>query len=97
MFDSLLVEAGPMPLLLSDGNYLFLYNSARHGYPSPKPNWDVQYNVGYLILDGQVYVITEITTNLFKNPTTIIERSDQPIFSPDLAWEIGIISLLFQW
>jgi predicted GH43/DUF377 family glycosyl hydrolase len=54
MFDSFLVEAGPMPLQLSDGNYLFLYNSARHGYPSKKPNWDVQYNVGYLILDENV-------------------------------------------
>ena len=28
-FDSLLVEAGPMPLPLSDGNYIMLYNSAR--------------------------------------------------------------------
>lgn len=29
-FDSVLVEGGPMPLLLSDGNYLMLYNSARY-------------------------------------------------------------------
>jgi predicted GH43/DUF377 family glycosyl hydrolase len=41
-FDSALVEAGPLPLKLSDGNFLFLYNSARAGYPSPKPNWDLQ-------------------------------------------------------
>jgi len=75
-FDSALVEAGPMPLILSDGNYLFLYNSARAGYPSPKPSWNLQYNVGYLILDG-------------NNPAKILERSDEPIFSPETAWEIG--------
>jgi hypothetical protein len=28
-FDSVLVESGPEPMRLSDGNYLFLYNSAR--------------------------------------------------------------------
>jgi predicted GH43/DUF377 family glycosyl hydrolase len=28
-FDSALVEAGPYPMRLSDGNYLLLYNSAR--------------------------------------------------------------------
>jgi len=28
-FDSVLVESGPPPLKLSDGNYLFIYNSAR--------------------------------------------------------------------
>jgi len=27
-FDSLLVESGPPPLKLSDGNYFFIYNSA---------------------------------------------------------------------
>lgn len=38
-------------------NFIFTfvrYNSARHGYPSKKPNWDVQYNVGYVILDQNV-------------------------------------------
>jgi len=75
-FDSLLVEAGPMPLPLSDGNYLFLYNSARKGYHSIKPNWDIQYNVGWVILDGD-------------NPSKIIQRSDEPLFSPELGWETG--------
>jgi hypothetical protein len=42
-FDSGLVEGGPMPLPLSDGNYLYLYNSARHGFPSPDPGYDFQY------------------------------------------------------
>lgn len=66
-----------MPLELSDGNFLFLYNSARKGYPSPKPNWDIQYNIGWVILDK-------------KDPTIILQRSSQPILSPDLAWEKGI-------
>jgi len=75
-FDSVLVEAGPMPLRLSDGNYLFLYNSARGGYPSSKPNWNLQYNLGFCILDKD-------------NPLKILQRSDNPILSPELAWEIG--------
>jgi len=80
-FDSLLIEAGPMPLPLSDGNYLFLYNSARHGYPSPKPDWDIQYNVGYVILDK-------------NDPTNILERSENPILSPSEPWEIGTLPYL---
>jgi len=75
-FDSALVEAGPLPLPLSDGNYLFLYNSARHGYPSVKPNWDEQYNVGWVVLDG-------------NDPSSIVERSSMPLLSPELAWENG--------
>jgi len=75
-FDSLLVEAGPMPLPLTDGNYLFLYNSARHGYPSNKPGWDIQYNVGWVILDKD-------------DPTKVIQRSEEPLLSPTLPWEIG--------
>lgn len=41
-FDSALVEAGPPPLLLSDGNYVFFHNSA---------NGD-GYHPGYVILNG---------------------------------------------
>eukprot|EP01114_Cavostelium_apophysatum_P010493 TRINITY_DN2427_c0_g1_i1.p1 TRINITY_DN2427_c0_g1~~TRINITY_DN2427_c0_g1_i1.p1 ORF type:complete len:391 (-),score=35.41 TRINITY_DN2427_c0_g1_i1:36-1142(-) len=75
-FDSALVEAGPCPLPLSDGNLFFVYNSARHGYPSAKPDWDLQYNAGWVIING-------------SDPTQIIQRSDQPLLSPDLPWEIG--------
>jgi predicted GH43/DUF377 family glycosyl hydrolase len=77
-FDSVLVEAGPQPLRLSDGNYLFLYNSARQNGPSSKPGWTLQYNIGWVILDGQ-------------NPVSIIQRSDQPLLSPTLPWEIGVL------
>ena len=61
---------------LSDGNYLFIYNSARRGFPSKRPGYELQYNVGYVILDG-------------KDPSKVLQRSEQPILSPDLDWEIG--------
>jgi predicted GH43/DUF377 family glycosyl hydrolase len=76
-WDSALVESGPMPLRLQDGNYLFIYNSARGGFPSKKPGYQFQYNVGWLILDK-------------NDPTKILQRSDEPILSPVLPWETGI-------
>ncbi|CAF0792849.1 unnamed protein product [Rotaria sordida] len=74
-FDSVLIEAGPQPLKLSDKNYLFLYNSAQYTtIPNPKPNWNLQYNLGWAILNGD-------------NPTEILARSELPILSPELDWE----------
>jgi predicted GH43/DUF377 family glycosyl hydrolase len=73
-WDSELVESGPEPIQLEDGNYLFLYNSAVKGVPSNKPNWNLQYNIGYVILDG-------------TDPTKILYRSSVPILSPVLDWE----------
>ena len=75
-FDSALVESGPPPMKLTTGHYLFIYNSARDGYPSPRPDYDKQYNVGYLILDKD-------------DPTKILYRSDEPFLSPELKWEKG--------
>lgn len=72
-FDSLLVESGPPPLLLSSGDYLFFYNSAMIGWPN-EPN--TFYNVGYLILSG-------------RDPTKIIQRSDTPLLSPTFAYQQG--------
>ena len=43
MFDSKLVEAGPLPLLLSDGNYIFFHNSADNNNA---------YHAEYVILNG---------------------------------------------
>ena len=40
-----MVQTGPNPVQLSDGNYLFLYNSARYIKNI------LEYNVGYVILD----------------------------------------------
>ena len=79
-FDSYLVEAGPMPLQLSDGNYLFIYNSARSGYPSSKPGYDLQYNVGWAILQE-------------ADPTVILDRASEPLLSPELSWEVGADAL----
>jgi len=74
-FDSELVESGPEPLQLSDGNYLFLYNSARKvSIPNPKPGWHLEYNLGFVILDK-------------NDPTRVIYRSNEPIMSPVLDWE----------
>uniref|UniRef100_A0A914Z1L8 Uncharacterized protein n=1 Tax=Panagrolaimus superbus TaxID=310955 RepID=A0A914Z1L8_9BILA len=75
-FDSKRVEAGPSPVRLNTGDYLFLYNSARGGYHSVKPDWDLQYNIGYAILARH-------------RPTQVLQRSDDPIMSPTLEWEIG--------
>jgi len=76
LFDSGLVESGPAPLQLSTGDFLFIYNSARHGYPSVKPAWDLQYNIGFTILNK-------------TDPTVVVQRSDEPIMSPVYDWEIG--------
>jgi predicted GH43/DUF377 family glycosyl hydrolase len=78
-FDSKLVESGPPPLQLSDGNFIFLYNSARvSSIPNPKPGWDLQYNVGYVIVN---------TSLAASHVPQVVERSDVPIFSPTLGWE----------
>ena len=78
MFDEHLVETGPEPLKLSDGNYLFLYNSAhKTNEVTPRPNWNLKYNIGYAILNG-------------TNPLQVLYRSDKPLFSPELDWERGV-------
>ena len=75
-FDSNLVESGPSPIQLKTGDFLFIYNSAQAGYTSVKPNWQLQYNVGYVILDK-------------TDPTQVVQRSNNPILSPVQDWEIG--------
>jgi predicted GH43/DUF377 family glycosyl hydrolase len=72
-FDSKLVEAGPPPLKLSTGDYLFFYNSAENGWPD---DLNTAYHVGYLILDG-------------KDPSIIKQRSDTPLMGPVYSWEQG--------
>lgn len=69
-FDSRLVESGPPPLQLSNGNYLFIYNSAEKGWPED-PN--TAYHVGWVILDG-------------NDPTKILARSEEPLMGPSFAW-----------
>lgn len=72
-FDSKLVESGPPPLQLSNGDYLFLYNSAQLGWPDDSAS---AYHVGWVILDG-------------KQPNVIKARSSQPLMGPEQAWETG--------
>ena len=75
-FDSYLIEGGPPPLRMKDGNYFYIYNSARCCFPSEKPGYHLQYNPGFVILDG-------------NDPTKILQRSNAPIMSPQLDWEKG--------
>ncbi len=75
-FDSELVESGPALFRLASGDFLMIYNSARRGFASVKPDWDLQYNLGFAILDS-------------VDPTSVIQRSNEAILSPDLEWEIG--------
>jgi predicted GH43/DUF377 family glycosyl hydrolase len=44
-FDAGLVEPGPPPMRLSDGNFLFVYNSAEQAH-------DENYHAGWAVLDG---------------------------------------------
>jgi hypothetical protein len=90
-------EGGPPPVLLSDGNYLFVYNSARHGYPSIRPGWDVQVHslrAFAFILSYRMYCVQYNFGYVILNgsdPSQIIDRSppEWPLFSPILPWEIG--------
>jgi len=73
-FDSKLVESGPLPMLLSDGNYLFIYNSA---------NESTAYHVGYVILDGKdptrIIQRADCNTPLFS-PTLPWEVGTKPYY-----------------
>lgn len=54
---------------------MFLYNSARKtDIPNQKPGWNLEYNLGFVILNG-------------RDPTQVLYRSNEPIFSPELDWE----------
>lgn len=48
-FDSLWIEAGPPPMQLHSGDYLFLYNSGKNS----TVHFAKSTNVGYVILDGK--------------------------------------------
>lgn len=73
-FDSNLVEAGPPPMRMFDGNYFFFYNSANN---SASGSDFGSYNPGWLVLDGD-------------DPSNILQRSDVPLLSPVHGWEQGV-------
>ena len=81
LFDSELIEGGPHPLPLSDGNLFYLYNSDNPGPNTRKPNWNTQYHCGFAILNG-------------SNPSEVIQRSLLPLLSPELPWEMDEPGLL---
>jgi predicted GH43/DUF377 family glycosyl hydrolase len=75
-FDSVLVEAGPPPLQLTDGNFLFIYNGASLAPPGPTGvgETDLVYCVGWAILDA-------------TDPSIVLARSTTPILCPREPWE----------
>jgi len=75
-FDSQLVESGPPPLELSNGDYIFFYNSAEIGWPQ---DLTTAYHVGWAILDRD-------------DPTVLKARSEVPLLSPQYNWEQGLPS-----
>ena len=76
-FDSYVIESGPPPVRLRDGNLLFLYNGARE-CPTGKPDYSRCYAMGWAILDG-------------NDPGRVLARApaDTPLIVPTLPWEIG--------
>lgn len=97
-FDSKLVESGPPPLLLSNGDYIFFYNSATVGWPD-EPGIVLACllvctcnhitpicsfcDIGSAYHPG--YVILD-----GKDPTVIKQRSDEPLLTPLFASERGV-------
>ena len=81
LFDGELVEGGPRPLPLSDGSLFYLYNSDTAGPDTRKPGWSTIYHCGFAILNG-------------SDPTQVLQRSDVPLFSPELPWELDEPNLL---
>ena len=57
MYIRLLVESGPPPVLLSDGNFLFLHNSA--SVSSNSSGSFGSYNVGYVIISSDASTIIQ--------------------------------------
>eukprot|EP00440_Ansanella_granifera_P054902 gb/GFBE01059516.1/.p1 GENE.gb/GFBE01059516.1/~~gb/GFBE01059516.1/.p1 ORF type:complete len:389 (+),score=77.20 gb/GFBE01059516.1/:1-1167(+) len=74
-FDSNLVESGPPPLKLRDGNWLFFYNSAETGWPKKGA-----YHPGFVIINGSDK--TQILQRSAK---------DKPLLSPNLPWQKGTL------
>lgn len=74
-FDSKLVESGPPPLELLNGDYIFFYNSASTGWPDQAGS---AYHPGWVILDR-------------ADPSIIKQRSSEPLMTPEFAWELGTL------
>ena len=70
-----------MPVRLSDGNFLFLFNGVctpgQSGCtPLNRLNTTVQYAPSFAILNG-------------SNLTQVLQRAEEPLLTPILPWEAG--------
>jgi predicted GH43/DUF377 family glycosyl hydrolase len=72
-FDSQLVEAGPPPLRLASGDFVFFYNSASEGFPTAEGS---AYHVGWVVLDG-------------LDPAVVKQRAAAPLLTPTNPAEVG--------
>jgi predicted GH43/DUF377 family glycosyl hydrolase len=82
------METGPMPMKLSDGNYLFIFNGVcTPGKPGCSPlsevNTSVQYAPGWAILNG-----TDPSQVLTDGSGALI-RAKTPLLTPRESWELG--------
>ena len=69
-------------MLLSTGDYLFVYNSANASFACVLRRmgriipFQPRYHVGWVVLSG-------------ADPSVILARASTPLLWPDLAWEAG--------
>lgn len=95
-FDSHLVEGGPPPLPLADGNYLYIYNSARCAlvvgsfFFSP-PTQGTRFRNDNNSGNGLQYNIGWAILN-GANPSQILQRCNEPLLSPTTGWEVRCLS-----
>jgi len=99
-FDNALVEAGPPPLLLRDGNYIFFHN--RYAEHVLQPTFSLA-----LITSSYTFSCSDNATNPTpdgdfwaynpgwvilngSNPSQILQRSAVPLLTPQFGWEQGV-------
>lgn len=90
------VEAGPPPMKLSDGNYVFFHNSwGGEGVPQPgyQPAWvilDGAPDRGYAISVRLLRCSTDPLMCAGTDPTHILARAPAPLWRPDyFPWMAG--------
>ena len=71
--DGYLVEPGPPPLRLADGNYLMLYNGATR-CDTAVASYKRCYHLLWAILDG-------------GDPTVVLARAHESLLDPEMPWE----------
>ena len=82
------METGPMPMKLSDGNFVFVFNGVcTPGKPGCSPlsvvNTSVQYAPGWCILNGSN------PAQVLKDGSGELIRAKKPMLIPSEPWELG--------